>query len=89
MVLLIGSVDENLYMTKLPTDKAFLKALGARLREIRLQKGWTLEETEEHGWTNWRHLQKIETGKNITILTLLKVSKLYGMTLSSLLKSLD
>ncbi len=71
-------------MTTLSTDKAFLKALGARLREIRLKKGWTLEETEEHGWPNWRHLQKIETGKNITVLTLNRLSKLYGIKITEI-----
>lgn len=62
------------YETK---DIKLLKKVGARLREIRLEKGWTLEETEEHGWPNWRHLQKIETGnKNITVITLRKLADL-------------
>ncbi len=43
----------------------FLKTLGLHLRKIRLEKGWTLEQTEEHGWPSWRHLQKIEAGKNV------------------------
>lgn len=30
-------------------DKKFLKKLGARIRELRSAKGWTLEETEEYG----------------------------------------
>lgn len=88
MVLLIGSVEENLYMTKISTEKVFLKALGARLREIRLQKGWTLEEAEEHGWPNWRHLQKIESGKNFTITTLKKLSKLYKKSISEITSDL-
>jgi cytoskeletal protein RodZ len=62
------------YETK---DIKLLKKIGARLREIRLEKGWTLEETEEHSWPNWRHLQKIETGnKNITVITLRKLAEL-------------
>ncbi len=76
-------------MTKLPTDKAFLKALGAKLREIRLEKGWTLEETEEHGWPNWRHLQKIETGKNFNITTLYKISKLYKKSIIEIVEDLN
>lgn len=66
-------------------DKKFLKKLGASLRAIRAKKGWTLEETEEHGWSNWQHLQKIESGKNITIVTLKKVADLYKLKLSDLL----
>lgn len=70
-------------------DKKFLKTLGLKLREIRLKKGWTLEETEEHGWPSWRHLQKIESGKNITVLTLKKIASVYKIDLSDLFSELD
>ncbi|WP_413612882.1 helix-turn-helix domain-containing protein [Bdellovibrio sp. HCB-110] len=66
-------------------EQKFLKKLGARLRDLRHKKGWTLEEAEEHGWSNWRHLQKMEAGKNVTIITLWKVSKLYKISLHDLL----
>jgi transcriptional regulator with XRE-family HTH domain len=65
-----------------------LKAIGLKLRAIRLKRGWTLEETEEHGWPSWRHLQKIEAGKNITVKTLLLLSRLYKVHPSELLKDL-
>jgi len=68
------------------SDKKFLKALGLKLREIRLKKGWTLEETEEHGWTSWRHLQKIESGKNITVLTLKRLCEMYDIEPNTLFK---
>lgn len=67
-------------------ETRFLKRLGLKLRAIRTERGWTLEAAEEHGWPSWRHLQKIEAGKNITVTTLLKLSKLYKMKLSDLLK---
>jgi transcriptional regulator with XRE-family HTH domain len=70
------------------SSKSYLQRLGLRLRAIRNQKGWTLEETEEHGWPSWRHLQKIEAGKNITLVTLLALSKLYNMSPSDILKGL-
>lgn len=70
------------------SEDKFLKALGAKLRSIRLEKGWTLEETEEHGWPNWRHLQKIESGKNFTLATLRKLSKLYNKTISEIMENL-
>ena len=50
-----------------------LKAFGLKIRAIREAKGWTLEETEEHGWANWQHLQKIESGKNVTLATVFKI----------------
>lgn len=74
-------------MTSKEDDK-FLKALGQRLRDIRNQKGWTLEETEEHGWPSWKHLQRIESGKNVTIITLNKLSKLYKMAISEIFKNI-
>lgn len=75
-------------MAKISSEDQFLKAIGARLRAIRLEKGWTLEETEEKGWSNWRHLQKIETGKNITLVTLRKLSILYKIELSKIFEGL-
>ena len=67
-------------------EEKFLKELGQKIREVRLQKGWTLEETEEHGWPNWRHLQKIESGKNITIISLYRIARLYKVCITSLLE---
>jgi len=66
-------------------DQKFLKRLGQKIKSIRAKKGWTLEESEEHGWGNWQHLQKIESGKNITIVTLRKVAQLYKISLSDLM----
>jgi hypothetical protein len=59
--------------------KKVSKALGLKIRELRNNKNWTLEECEEHGWLNWRHLQSIEAGKNITIYTLINLSNLFGV----------
>lgn len=69
-------------------DIKLLKKLGARLRDIRLAKGWTLEDAEEHGWPNWRHLQKIETGKNLTVVTLCKIADLYKIKISQIFEDL-
>lgn len=65
-------------------DKRFLKKLGAKIRSVRMEKGWSLEETEEYGWNNWQHLQKIESGKNITVVTLRKVAQLYKLSVSQI-----
>lgn len=71
------------------SDDKFLKELGRCLRNIRLSKNWTLEQTEEHGWPNWRHLQKIETGKNITILTLRRLSTLYKVSIAEIFNKME
>jgi hypothetical protein len=74
----------------IPADeRRFLKRLGLRLRELREVKGWTLEETESHGWLNWRHLQALESGKNMTIITLRRAAKLYKISLQKLLSEAE
>ena len=75
-------------MAKKIREEEFCKAFGERVRALRQKRGWTLEETEEHGWSSWRHLQKIEGGKNITLHTLIKVANLYGLHPSELTKDL-
>lgn len=71
------------------TEKAYFKKLGLRLRELRNKRGLTLEDTEEHGVKSWKHLQRIEAGEaNITMATLLQLSKIYRVDPSDVLKGL-
>lgn len=73
-----------------PADRRFVRQFGGRVRSLRLERGWSLEEVEEHGWSHWQHLQKIESGKkNITLTTLRKISKLFNVSLSRLLECLQ
>ena len=65
-----------------------LVKFGQLFREIRQKKGWTLEDTEDHGWHDWKYLQKIESGQNITILTFFKLCDLYGIKSEILIKFL-
>jgi transcriptional regulator with XRE-family HTH domain len=71
-----------------PRARYLVKGLAGRLKKLRNEQGWTLEECEEHGFKNWRHLQEIETGKNITLETLVKVARLYNLHPSDLIKGL-
>ena len=66
-------------------EQSFLLGFGLNLRRIREEKGWTLEYTEEKGWEHWQYLQQIETGKkDIGLLTLRKLAKLYGIPMKDL-----
>ena len=70
-------------------EKRILKKLGMKIRKLRNDHEWTLEMAEQHGgYPSWRHLQRVEIGKNFTIVTLLRVSSLYGLKPSELLKSI-
>ena len=70
-----------------PKCKKFLQHVGLRVRKLRIDRGWTLEQTEEHGWPSWRHLQKIESGKNITLATVWNVAKLLKVDPADLMKN--
>ncbi len=63
--------------------------MGTLFRGLRLRKGWTLEETEELGWHDWKYLQKIESGRNITMSTFFKLCELYGARPEKVLKALE
>lgn len=65
--------------------RKFSKALGLRIRALRNERGWTLEECESHGYGHWTHLQKVEAGKNITVETLVKIANMFGISPASLL----
>lgn len=65
--------------------RKFSKVLGLKIRKLRTEKGWTLEDTEEHGWPNWTHFQRIEAGKNMTVHTLVNVANLLGVSPAELL----
>lgn len=53
----------------------FQKQVGLKIKALRLEKGWTLEQMEERGYPSWRHLQKVEAGKNMTLATIYRVAK--------------
>lgn len=69
------------------TGKA-ARAIGLKVRSLRNDRGWTLEETEQHGWPSWRHLQKIEAGKNVTLQTIVNLANLFGVHPSDLLNDI-
>jgi transcriptional regulator with XRE-family HTH domain len=73
-------------MGKRHQPEKVIKAFGLKIRGLRNERGWTLEQTEEHGWPSWRHLQKIERGKNVTLETVVNLANLFGVTPAELLE---
>jgi transcriptional regulator with XRE-family HTH domain len=58
------------------TDSKFLIGLGARIKELRLQKAMTQNELAIQCNFEKASMSRIESGKtNVTILTLRKISK--------------
>jgi transcriptional regulator with XRE-family HTH domain len=68
--------------------KAFLKALGQRIRQFRKERGWSLRDMViQHGYhdSQWR---KYESGGGLTIPSLLRIAELFQVSLSKLLDGL-
>lgn len=64
------------------TYDAEIAALGARVRKIRLIRGWTLEVAAERTGVDWKHLQKIEVAQlNPTIMTIARIAEGYQVPL--------
>ena len=70
-------------------QKKFFKNFGAMVRKFRLEKGWTLEDMQEHDFSA-QHFQKIEAGKKaVNLYTVVRIAKALNSSLASLLKSME
>lgn len=68
-------------------DEALIKEIGARVRKLREDKGWSMDELCLECDMEKTQLHRIETGKyNSTISTLNVIAKALGVTLSELVK---
>ncbi|MBK9039457.1 MAG: helix-turn-helix transcriptional regulator [Bdellovibrionales bacterium] len=85
----IGSGSKNFSMVLANAEQRLLRQLGLRICQVRESKGWTLEEAEEHGWPSWRHLQRIESGKNVTFQSLARIAKVFNLSLSEFLNGIE
>ncbi len=69
-------------------QKKFFKNFGAMIRKFRLEKNWTLEDMQEHGFSA-QHFQKIEAGKKaVNLYTVVRIAKALDYSLPALLKFL-
>ena len=70
-----------------PRFHAEVKALGLRVRQLRLARKWTLEGAAEATNLDLKHLQKIEAGKlNVTLVTLVRLAEGFGEPVASLFR---
>ncbi|PWT99837.1 MAG: transcriptional regulator [Terriglobia bacterium] len=67
-----------------------LKALGARIRELRTKQGYSQEDFADHCGVHRTFMGTIERGEsNLSFSNLVKVSQGLGITLSQLLSGLE
>ncbi len=71
-----------------PNLKPFFKRLGGDLRERRIRRHLTQEDMIAHGFAA-RHWQQIETGRPITLRTLLKACAVFGVRPSAVLRNAE
>lgn len=65
------------------------KALGSRIRELRLKKGWSQEAFADVCGIHRSHMGEIERGEtNLTLSTLLVLSRHLGVPVASLFKGI-
>jgi transcriptional regulator with XRE-family HTH domain len=62
-----------------------VRQLGGRLKELRTERGWTLEHAAELADMDLKHWQKIEAGQlNVTMVTLVRMAEGLGVGLGEL-----
>ena len=67
------------------TDERLRQLLGRRLRQLRTERGLKQEDMCKFGF-DYKYYQRIEYGeKNLTLKTLNKLAKAFGVPLSDLL----
>lgn len=69
--------------------EVFLEELGARIKQLRKERGWTLRDmVVQHGF-HLSHWQAFEKGnRGISLSSLLRIAEVYNITLSELLDGL-
>jgi transcriptional regulator with XRE-family HTH domain len=68
-------------------QEAFFKKLGQRIKELRIERGYTQEDMMEYG-LSCRFYQRIEAGKPIHMKTVLKIADAFGLKVSELIVNL-
>jgi transcriptional regulator with XRE-family HTH domain len=68
-------------------EKAYLASIGAGIRALRKKKKMTLEMFGDVVGLDKSNAYRIESGRNITLLTLEKIARVFNITASKLLDS--
>lgn len=70
--------------------KDLRRKLGRRIRELRLERGWTQEQLAEHAELSWHHISGIERSvTGATVETLVAIATALDVSLSELLLGVD
>jgi len=68
-------------------EKKFFAALGLRIQAARMRAGYGQEDMISFGY-GVRHWQRIEAGQPITVRTLLRICRILGTSMESVVRGL-
>lgn len=68
-------------------DRKFFAALGERIQALRKSRGYSQEDMISFGYTV-RYWQRIEAGKPITLRTLLRICRILGTHVETVVRGL-
>ena len=68
-------------------DRKFFAALGRRIQLLRKRRSYSQEDMISFGYTV-RYWQRIEAGKPVTLRTLLRICRILGTSMESLVRGL-
>ena len=71
------------------TFELFLKELGARLKQMRKERGWTYRSMVVDHSFHISHWQGFENGKGISLRSLFRVCEVFQISLEELVRGLD
>ncbi len=66
----------------------FFKAFGQRVKELRKKRGYSQEDMIAFGFSA-RHWQQIETGRPITMTTLLRICDAFKVRIAAIVRGTD
>jgi transcriptional regulator with XRE-family HTH domain len=75
-------------MPTVANPQKFFHRLGKRVRALRKKHGHSQEDMISYGFSA-RHWQQIETGRPITVLTLLRICAAFETSAEQLIRGLD
>ena len=68
--------------------KRELRSVGLRVRALRQERDWTLEEFSARSGVDWKHVQKIESGQiNVSFVTILRIATGFDVPIAALFES--
>ena len=78
----------SLETMSMQNEAHFFRELGARIRKLREEAGYSQEDMLSHGYSV-RYWQRVEAGKPITLRTLLRICRLFSAPMCDVVRGID